>query len=108
MTEKKEDGDRRASFTPVTPIRIPSDPQAALTREAGSHVTKTIAAAYGTMMWDNFAGHALQGILAHGCPDLDEAAKSAALAADAMMEERQRRVEKGHLRDRKKRRNRAD
>lgn len=63
-------------------------------------------------IWDSFAAHALQGLLAAGkvhFPDSEgdvEIARNAALVADAMMEERQKRVEKGRLRERRVKRKR--
>lgn len=80
-------------LTPIHgPPTSPRDPHRAFVREAGRHTANVLEAVYGTMQWDVFAAHALQGVLAHGCPDLDEAARDAALAADAMMEERDRRI----------------
>jgi len=103
MPQKKEKPGIIRPFV-VSPMPVPHDPRAALIREAGRHTANVLQAAYGTMIWDSFAAHALQGILAAGVKgDMDRIAKDAALAADAMMEERQRRVENGRLRARKTR-----
>lgn len=95
--KKKEKPEIIRPFTP-SPLSVPDDPRAALVREAGRHTANVLQAAYGTMIWDNFAAHALQGILAAGDgEDLDEAARSAAMAADAMMEEREKRIADARL-----------
>lgn len=108
MAEKKEKPEIIRPFV-ASPMPVPHDPRAALVREAGRHTANVLQAAYGTMIWDNFAAHALQGILAAGDGEnLDEAARNAAMAADAMMEERQKRIDGARLvrRERRGRRSR--
>lgn len=75
----------------------PDAPMRALTRESGRHLARTVEAVRDLMMWDQYATHSLQGILANPKykGDKDEAVADAAEFADLMMTERASRAAGG-------------